>query len=454
MRKVSKFMILVGALILLTPGIVLAQAKVDWLHAEDISKMPLTTINYWYYETPERIALGKEQVKQFEKLFPNIRVIGRPAPKWVDNQALLAYIRTGTNSHVHQSVYNEDLWYIDHNLLLPLEDLPGFKDLMARLHPKANYVWRDGHVYSLSWYMSPIGILYNTKLVREAGLDSENPPLTYGSFLDWAKKLTKDRDGDGKIDQWAINPWLWEEWWVWEFIVSPFQIAATGSGDFLDPEGTKPIINNPVMIQMLKLFEELYRKGYAPRVEFKVNPFWTGQIAMSYPTLAEELLSIKRGAPPDLTFFPGPIPKPDDSRIPGNRTNLFVRNFALMREQRQKGEAADRVNRAAWEFMKFVLSPEQMAADFAVSGAIPGAADLSDPIFAKTIKTLDPAMSWFIEYAEKEGIIGDMTHVRTCDIMGILQKTYLEVIYLKKSPEEALAEAERLIKYKLERGFD
>ena len=34
------------------------------------------------------------------------------------------------------------------------------------------------------------------------------------------------------------------------------------------------------------------------------------------------------------------------------------------------------IDRAAWEFMKFLLSPEQMAADFAAAEEFPAAKDL------------------------------------------------------------------------------
>src|SRR5919112_2677414 len=79
------------------PRLARATQDADWLHAEDISTMPDTTIRYWFYESPERSALGKKQVEEFHTLFPNITVEGRTAPDAVDNEQLLAFIRAGTN---------------------------------------------------------------------------------------------------------------------------------------------------------------------------------------------------------------------------------------------------------------------------------------------------------------------------------------------------------------------
>ena len=76
----------------------------NWITAEDISDMPETTIRYWYYETPERIALGQKQVEEFMKLYPNIKVEGSTAPDNTDNEMLLAYIKTQNHSSIQQSV--------------------------------------------------------------------------------------------------------------------------------------------------------------------------------------------------------------------------------------------------------------------------------------------------------------------------------------------------------------
>ena len=45
------------------------------------------------------------------------------------------------------------------------------------------------------------GLFYNKKLFEKAGLQ---PPKTWSEFVDTAKKLTKDTNGDGKIDQWGV----------------------------------------------------------------------------------------------------------------------------------------------------------------------------------------------------------------------------------------------------------
>ena len=65
----------------------------NWLDLEDASELPDgTTIRYWYFETPERLKLGKAQEVQFEAMFLNITVEGSTAPDAVDNEMLVAFI--------------------------------------------------------------------------------------------------------------------------------------------------------------------------------------------------------------------------------------------------------------------------------------------------------------------------------------------------------------------------
>ncbi len=173
----------------------------DWITAEDISNMPETTIRYWYYETPERIELGQQQVEEFMNLHPNIKVSGSVAPDNTDNEMLMTYIQSRTNSNIHQSLNIEDLWYVNNGLLYPLNNFPDFEEQMARMDPDLNYTWVDGNTYSISWYTSPNVMFYNKKMMEEIKWDPANPPRTYSEYYDFAQKVT---DPDNK--RWAIAP--------------------------------------------------------------------------------------------------------------------------------------------------------------------------------------------------------------------------------------------------------
>lgn len=418
--------------------------ETDWLHAEDISTMPNTTMRYWFYESPERVALGEQQVAAFQELFPNIIVEGRTAPPDVDNQQLLSFIRAGTNSHVHQTVNNEDTWYIRHDLLQPLDELPGFQEVWDRLEPSANYTWRDGHVYSLSWYSNPMAMFYNKQLVVDAGLDPEQPPTTYSEYLAWAAALTKDTNGDGQPDQWFINLPIGEEWWQYEFVQYPYYIAATGSNQLVAEDGLTAVFNSPAALQSYELVNQLFREGYSSSDTFDIDPFLGGLVASTLEG-SWQLGAIQREAPEGFEFIVGPIPKPDDAAHEGNPSFVFVRSLNVMREQEKEGAEAQAVDRAAWEFLKFVLSPEQMEVDFAATGEFPAAADLmTDPLFTGTLDALGPQAKWLAEYGQ-QGFIYDMNTPYEADMTAILQETWAQMALGNTAPQDALAQAEQRV---------
>jgi ABC-type glycerol-3-phosphate transport system substrate-binding protein len=408
----------------------------NWLQVDDASQLPPTQVRYWYYETPERIALGQEQKAAFEAMFPNIAIEGSTAPDAVDNDMLVAFIRAGTNSHVHQSVNMEDTWYLTRDLLLPLEDLPGFDEVWNRMDPDLNYTWRDGHVYSISWYSGPRVIFYNGQRVREAGLDPENLPETYSEFLEWAEALTEP-------GRWFINLSPLEEWWRWQFTAYPFYIAATGSNQLVSEDGTHAVFNTPEAVQSYELIHTLFSEGYNLTEALEGNPFLSGQVAATSGG-SSILGTVKRNAPEGFELLVGPMPKPDDSTVEGFPTYNFVRNFAIMREQQKSGEEAEQANRAAWELMKFLLSPEQLAADFEITGDLPPTQDLTtNPLYTEILDTL-PAGREYAAFADRSYIY-DMNTNLGSEIMGILTESYVDMIYDEKSPAEALAWAEEQV---------
>jgi ABC-type glycerol-3-phosphate transport system substrate-binding protein len=411
-------------------------ADVNWLLTQDVAELPPTIIRYWYFETPERIELGKQQEAAFEQMYPNIQVEGSTAPEATDNEMLVAFIKAGTNSHVHQSVNMEDTWYFSRDLLLPLEDLPGFSEVWERMNPKLNYTWKDGHVYSISWYSGPMMIFYNGQRVRAAGLNPEQLPETHSQFLEWAEALS----GDGN---WFINLSPAEEWWRWQFTAYPFYIAATGSNQLVSEDGKNAVFNTEQAAQSYDLIHTLFANGYNLTEVLEGNPFFSGQVAANLAG-SSMLANTKRNAPPDFELLVGPVPKPDDSTVEGFPTYNFVRNFALMREQDKQGGEADQVNRAAWEFMKYLLSPEQLAADFAATGNLPPTNDLlTNPLYTEILNGF-PAADKYATFADNSYVY-DMNTTVGSEIMGILTKSYLDLIFDQQDSVAALTAAETAV---------
>lgn len=76
-----------------------------------------------------------------------------------------------------------------------------------------------GKLYGLPWISQPVVMYYNKDLFKEAGIADPSGNWKWEDFDEAAKKLTKDKNGDGKIDQWGtvIDGWPPINTWVWTY---------------------------------------------------------------------------------------------------------------------------------------------------------------------------------------------------------------------------------------------
>jgi len=91
---------------------------------------------------------------------------------------------------------------------------------------------RNGRVFALPKDFTPMVLYLNLRVFDRFGVPP--PPAdgwTWDDFLDKARRLTRDVDGDGRTDVYAIDfPRNLYQWiaWVW-----------SGGGDILSPDGTR-----------------------------------------------------------------------------------------------------------------------------------------------------------------------------------------------------------------------
>lgn len=102
--------------------------------------------------------------------------------------------------------------YVDNGYVQPLDGLVD-EVAVSNLWPAITSAYKydgntvgEGSLYCLPKDLSCFAFAYNKTLFDEAGLaypDSEHP-YTYDQFLEVCQALTKDKDGDGEIDQWGV----------------------------------------------------------------------------------------------------------------------------------------------------------------------------------------------------------------------------------------------------------
>ena len=118
-----------------------------------------------------------------------------------------------------------------------------------------------GSLYAFPKDLSCFAFAYNQDLFDEAGLAYPDPekPYTYDEFVEVCKALTKDKDGDGEVDQWGVA--CADQWGMTPFLYS-------NGVKFLNDDMTKVnVANNPQLTEALTFYTDLTKNGLTPSVE-------------------------------------------------------------------------------------------------------------------------------------------------------------------------------------------
>lgn len=138
--------------------------------------------------------------------------------------------------------------------LLPLDDVV---DAIGRANFKPNSLLTyEGHVYGIGWAGGTHGTLWVRKdMFDEAGIPL---PTTYDELLAAAEALTKDTDGDGKIDVYGIGlPAGSDQATTARFVTFAYQ----NCGAYFDKQGDL-VFDSPGVLEGLKRYVALLE--YAP----------------------------------------------------------------------------------------------------------------------------------------------------------------------------------------------
>jgi len=223
--------------------------------------------------------------------------------------------------------------------------------------------WRatfyEGKHVALPLDVHPMGLYYNTKLFREAGIvDAQGkakPPRTWEEFLADAKKLTKDTTGRGRPDQWG-------------FVITNQEtifLAMTDQfgGSILSPDGKRGNLSSPACLAAVQRMHDLiYKYHVAPRPE-GIDSWLAlrqGKVAMALEGVYMlDSLREQKG----LEFAGAPTPQF------GPQPGDWAGSHCLCQPRDLSPERA----RAAWRLMRYLSDHSQTWAE---GGQVPARLDI------------------------------------------------------------------------------
>ncbi|WP_316569609.1 ABC transporter substrate-binding protein [Neobacillus sp. YIM B06451] len=291
-----------------------------------------------------------------------------------------------------------------------------------------NYYRVDGKLYSMPFNSSTPVMIYNKDAFKEAGLDPESPPQTFNEVKEAAKKLTKKNERFGF--SMLTYGWFFE------------QLVATQGGHYVDndngrsDDATKAVFNGEEGLRVFNWLNEMNKAGtfgnYGTNWDDIRAAFQTGKVAMYMDSSAGVA-----GAINNSPFEVGVayIPYPDEVE----RQGVAIGGASLWMS---KG-IAEEEQEAAWEFMKYLATPESQAKWHVGTGyfAINPAAYDQDIVKTEWEKypqfkvTVDQLQSTKASYATQGALISVFPESRQQVV------TALENMYQGMDPKKALDQA-------------
>jgi multiple sugar transport system substrate-binding protein len=217
----------------------------------------------------------------------------------------------------------------------------------------------EQHLWSVPFGTNNVGLFYRPSLFKAAGIDQL--PTNWTELRATAKQLTRDTNGDGKIDRYGmLLPLGKGEWTVFTWL--PFMWGGggelqAGSGKIVYgnnvqsgsvvPVNSTPKLDHPGAIAALELWHNLIADGSvvlsSPERGYELDSFIAGKVAMQLtgPWTLGQLAGMK-----EVDYGVMPIPAGIRSATVVGGENLFM----------MKGHPTHR--QAAWQFMEYVLSQE------------------------------------------------------------------------------------------------
>ena len=341
-------------------------------------------LRFWYAWSGYEGKFLQSLVDEFNATHPHIHVQGS---FYNIGDKLLASIAGGSPPDI-VTVWEFMLTTMgESGAFVPLEDYVTSAGLTrdSYLPGLYDYGTYGKHRWGVPSAMNALAIFYNTKALNDAGLDPAQYPKTTAELADWGKKLTQF-DERGTLRQLGFSPSATPVYF-WNF-----------GGNYFDTENKRFTLDDPNCIRALEWMasvhqsigivnERRFTAGFG-KLDSPLHPLAQGKMALRED--GQWLIQILSKYAPDLDYgvFPYPPEKAGDTAV----TRVDSSFWAIPYASKHPDEA--------WEFLSWLIAPEQSARFcFELRNIPPLRASVNHPAFAEARK--DPRFDFFVKEVEE-----------------------------------------------------
>ncbi|MDZ7260892.1 MAG: extracellular solute-binding protein, partial [candidate division KSB1 bacterium] len=288
------------------------------------------SLTYWSANLQSEIDLAEALVKQWNQAHPEVQVKHQPIPEGRSSEeVVLAAVVGKTTPDVFSNMWPGDVeLYVRANALVALDQFADFDSFAtSRFSQEVLREARskDGHVYQIPWKTNPIMMIYNKKMLAEAGI--HKPPATYEEYLAAAEKITRDTNGDGYVDRWIGITQILVTWWQRFFDYYTLYIAASGGKTLLDDTGVA--FDNEISVEVFRFLQTLFARNFFPRetMDARADVFLHGIVATRF-TGPWEIAHAEKYKAEGFEYDFAPVPRPVSTTGPvytyGDYKNIVI----------------------------------------------------------------------------------------------------------------------------------
>jgi multiple sugar transport system substrate-binding protein len=394
------------------------------------SAVAQTSLTFWPSSNPEEIQFATQIVAEWNAAHPDIQVRMQPLPaSRSTEEVLLAAIAARTTPDVAANIYPGAIsQFVDAGGLYQHDTLPGFRPFMVERSGEAVvdlYTHPSGHVFQIPWKANPVMFAYNVTLLAEAGIDPADL-ATYSGFLEAARTVQQHWGGS----KYLYAPTVDVTWWQRFFDFYTLYIAASGGQTLLDADGAV-VFDGEAGLAVFEFLATLFREGLAPKGQTAQNRFFGGT-ALLEQAGPFTMPFYERNAPEGFEFALIPPPVPDARAGEEVYTYGDPKNIGIFSTTRHPEEA--------WQFIQFILSPENDARFMHITGQIPYRLGMEDdPLFSDILAARPDLQPFLRQNAFTRGV-DDTPHL--IEIFSAISREYeAAVVQGARSPEEGLRRA-------------
>lgn len=208
-----------------------------------------TTIEFWHFWSESALQDWSPHLEEFSRRNPQVRVtpVAQTGGGTGMNEKLTAAIVSGTPPDIATMFPRFLGRLIENNQIVPWElsaaDKRDIYEAIQQVFGQRGKTWAVPIEHSL------YGLYWNRKLFREANLSG--PPKTLQELVDFGRRVARDLDGDGKLDQWGFRD---------DGPTTIYNFYFSNQVKFVSEDGKQVLLDSPAMVEVLEYWNDLVRR--------------------------------------------------------------------------------------------------------------------------------------------------------------------------------------------------